>query len=106
MRTAEQIKKFVNANNGVCSMSDGRKGALIGLMNKYGDDARYRVLGFLFNDNKPMSSKKLTKEQWLNISLWADQTEIDGTWLPQSEFYREFLACLLASKGKRMYVFD
>lgn len=108
MRTPEQVKCFLKEameNNFGMELARGHKGAIIGLLNKLlGVNNRYILLGWLFNNEVPMSSKDLTELQWLALSAWVDNQEVAGVWLPQKDFEDEVISCIMEATGivKRM----
>lgn len=76
-----QIRKFVQnidrENPNPENMGRGQKGAMIGRLDKLtsGKADRYAVLGFLFADGNPLSSKELSSSQWFALAKWMSVSD-------------------------------
>lgn len=95
MRTPSQVKVFISRAASLPvsqNLTRGQKGAVTGVMNKlYGDYARRRVLGWLFDPaGISYSAKLLTNSQWAALRAWCDFREEDGIWMPCDEFEVEY----------------
>lgn len=85
-RNARQVKEWmqgVSSQPVPAPLERGQKGLLTGTLNLYlnGDDNRYLVLGWLFNDahnGAPMSSKELDEGQWMALWQWIDPYKEDN----------------------------
>jgi len=108
MMTPEKVKKFVAQFHSTEELSRGCKGALIGALEKAagGSEGRHLVLGYLFGDGKPLSSKELTPSQWVGLREWIGMQSVGDVWIPRKEFADEVKSVLSAKSEKRIYVFD
>lgn len=66
-------------------LSKGQQGLITGTLNRYlnGDDNRYLVLGWLFNDkhnNVPIRSADLSDDDWLGLWNWLDPMKEESQW--------------------------
>ena len=109
MRQPEEVKKIVNdVANSFPENSKfenfGMKGAIVGALDKAlgSTEKRYEVLGWLFNDNKPMSSKELHGRQWIGLVHWLKIAKIEDMWLPQSDFQDEAIIIQIIAEGERI----
>ena len=82
--------KESEASNPMLEVSQGKRGAVVGHMNKYlgGTPLRRALLGLLFAaDNKPMSSKKLKPSEVSALAEWIGAVEVDpGDWSVTCQF--------------------
>jgi len=101
----EEVKELVNHFYFDKLLSSGWKGAIIGAIEKEagGAENRRKVLGYLFGDGSPLSSRELTESQWVGLREWVAMRNIDDDWLPRKEFGDEVRAIL---GGKKPYIFD
>ena len=99
-RTAIQTKQDIQRDASKPPMREltkKQKGAIVGTMNKAvgGDQNRYALLAWLFDSDKPLSTKELTEYQWDALWTWVDfYVDELGQWHPTAEFETEAMVCL------------
>ena len=82
-RSAAEVKARVQKDsswNGV-NTTEGRKGAILGALNKHlgGDQHRKIVLGWLFDKPGSISSNTLTDGQWVGLTFWISFSKDEHT---------------------------
>jgi len=99
-RTAIQTKQDIQrdaSKHPTRELTRKQKGAIVGTLNKAvgGDQNRYALLAWLFDSDKPLSTKELTESQWDALWSWVDfYADELGQWRPTAEFETEAMVCL------------
>lgn len=78
--------------HGTPPMSSGKRGSLVGTLNKVldGDENRHRVLAWIFNPEAGLlSTKGLTNGEWHALWKWVAYYEDDDGWHTSPEFKTE-----------------
>lgn len=105
-RTAAEVRTDVLRDVQIFSsmqpLSKGRKGALVGHLNKAlgSDDNRHLFLGYLFGRDgllTPVSTKDLSESEWWAIEKFVGSFEVDGHWKTQQHFHAECFSVLTES---------
>ena len=106
--TPDKVKRFVNQFHTNTDISNGWRGSIIGTLEKAAGSAenRKKVLGYLFSDGKPMSSKQLTPSQWFGLREWIGMQNIGDVWVPRKEFADEVKLILSEKDNKKVYKFE
>lgn len=97
MKVRERLKEYASRPTPLEYFSPGKQGAITGALNDAvgGNKERRLILGWLFEDGTPMSSKKLAPQEWNGLFQWIGakpQEPLGGgktIWVERDDFALE-----------------